>query len=500
MKKVFAIVVTAALLLSLFTLPVIAANADPMVDGVITEGEYAVEFEMKPDNVQTWTGGTLDTTIKYYLNAPRDGLLFQVLFVGIVIPVSGFNEGDMYQIAFNPGNIADDQQPLFVSFVVKNHALTILQHNWETKLLEDSNPAGADITDLVPEAVYEKGEENVVIEVKLPQSFFTIGDDYEEGTGYKFTETMKLGLFAVIKGQGYTTLPNTPTEWTVSALGINDNEVKVMKDPEDIGEQTVVTGVDIEDFLDAGGKNMSFDTFFVNRVQLDNIIMEGVDGGASAKLEEYGREIDGREDTYENFTFRGWAGFESEMTRAGYQIDDNDPVFLENAFKATEAAVRGAGGGYASRLEIEVDVTGLQDGILHEIRAVVELESEDGDISYAYLNMEESNANMQFYYQAPGDPPPPTETPEPAATAEPTEAPKATDAPEATATQAPKDDPTAAPATQDAGNTDNNDDKDNKDNKDSKGGLPTGAIIGIVAGVVVVAAAVIGIVVAKKKK
>ncbi|MBO7407244.1 MAG: hypothetical protein J6V14_06390, partial [Clostridia bacterium] len=367
MKKVLAIIITAVMLLSLIALPAAAADNDPMVDGVITEGEYATMFEMKPDNVQTWTGGTLDTTITYYLNTPRDGLLFQVLFVGIVIPNSGFNEGDRYQIAFNPGNIADDQQPLFVTFVVENHALKILQHNWETKLLDDSDPAGADITELVPEAVYEQGEDNVVIEVKLPQAFFTIGDDYEEG--YKFTETMKLGLFAVIKGQGYTTLPKAPTEWTVSALGINDNDVKIMKDPEDVGEHTVVEGAEIEDFLDAGGKNMSFDTFFVNRVQLDNIIMEGVDGSASAKLEEYGREIDGRADPYENFTFRGWAGFEAEMTRAGYQIDDGDPVFLENAFKATEAAVRGAGGGYASRLEIEVDVTGLQDGLLHEIRA-----------------------------------------------------------------------------------------------------------------------------------
>ena len=495
MKKVFAIMITAAMLLSLIALPVIAANVDPVVDGVITEGEYATVFEMKPDNVKTWTGGTLDTTITYYLNAPRDTLLFQALFVGIVIPVSGFNEGDMYQIAFNPGNIPDDQQSLFVSFVVKDGALTILQHNWETKLLEDSNPGGADITDLIPELILVKGDENVVIEARLPQALFTIGDDYEEGTGYKFSETMKLGLFAVIKGQGYTTLPNTPTEWTVSALGINDNEVKIMKDAESAGEHTVVEGAQIDDFYDAGGKNMSFDTFFVNRVQLDNIIMEGADGGASAKLEEYGREIDGREDTYENFTFRGWAGFESEMTRAGYQIDEEDPVFLENAFKTTEAAVKGAGGNNASRLEIEVDVTGLQDGRLHEIRAVVELKSEDEEISYAYLNMEETNANMQFYYQAPGDPPAPTETPVPAATAEPTEAPKATDVP-APATQAP-DDATAAPATE---NSSGNNDKDNNDNKDSKGGLPTGAIVGIVAGCVAVAAVIIGIVVAKKKK
>ena len=498
MKKVFAIIITAAMLLSLLTLPAIAADADPAVDGVITEGEYATMFEMKPDNVQTWTGGTLDTTITYYLNAPRDELLFHALFVGIVIPVSGFNEGDRYQIAFNPGNIPDDQQPLFVSFTVESGALKILQHNWETQLLEDSNPAGADITDLVPEAILVKDEEKVVIEAKLTEAFFTIGDDYEPGTSYTMTETIKLGLFAVIKGQGYTTLPAAPTDWTVSALGINDNEVKIMKDPVDIGEQTVVEGAQIDDFYDAGGKNMSFDTFFVNRVQLDNIIMEGADGGASGRLEEYGREIDGRADTYENFTFRGWAGFDSEMTRAGYQIDEDDPVFLENAFKATEAAVKGAGGEYANRLEIEVDVTGLQDGRLHEIRAVVELKSEDDEISYAYLNMEETNNNMQFYYQAPGDPPPPTETPVPPATKEPTEAPEVTDAP-ATATQAPKDDATAAPATQDSGNSGNND-KDNKDNKDSKGGLPTGAIVGIVAGCVAVAAVIIGIVVAKKKK
>lgn len=489
MRKTFAIIIVAVLLVSLFTLPAVAANADPLVDGIITEGEYAAKLEMKPDNVKSWTGGTLDTTITYYLNAPRDRLLFQAIFVGIVIPNSGFNEGDMYQIAFNPGNIADEQQPLFVSFVVKNNSLTILQHNWETKLLEDSNPDGADITDLVEEAIFEKGEENVVIEAKLPQELFMLGDNYDDENGYAFPEMMKLGLFAVIKGQGYTTLPNVPTTWTVSALGINDNEVKVMKDPEDIGGQTVVTGVDIDDYFDAGGKGMSFDTFFVNRVQLDNIIMEGVDGGASAKLEAYGREIDGREDTYENFTFRGWAGFDAVMTRAGYQIDDNDPIFLDNAFKTTEPAVKGAGGEYASRLEIEVDVTGLQDGKLHEIRAVVELQWEDGEISYSYLNKDEANDSMQFYYQAPGDPPPPTATPVPTATPETTEAPEVTDAP---ASEAPDDnDATAAPNTQNAGHN---------DNKDSKGVLPAGAIIGIIAGVVVIAAVVIGIVVAKKKK
>ena len=118
MKKVFAIIVTAVMVLSLFALPGVVAEEDPMVDGVISEGEYAVSFEMRPDNVKTWTGGTLDTTITYYLNAPRDGLLFQVLFVGIVVPKTGFTDGDTYQLAFNPGNIPDDQPPLFVSFII----------------------------------------------------------------------------------------------------------------------------------------------------------------------------------------------------------------------------------------------------------------------------------------------------------------------------------------------------------------------------------------------
>ncbi|MBO7504542.1 MAG: hypothetical protein J6U38_09265, partial [Clostridia bacterium] len=45
----------------------------------------------------------------------------------------------------------------------------------------------------------------------------------------------------------------------------------------------------------------------------------------------------------------------------------------------------------------------------------------------------EVNANMQFYYIAPGDPPPPTDTPAP------------TDTPEPAATPEPENDPTEDP-------------------------------------------------------
>lgn len=92
------------------------------------------------------------------------------------------------------------------------------------------------------------------------------------------------------------------------------------------------------------------------------------------------------------------------------------------------------------------------------------------------------------------------EVPTPAPTAVPTEKPTAAPTPEATeapATDVPATDPPAAP-TGDKG--DNNGGSDNKGTDDAKGGLQTGAIIGIVAGAVAVVCAVVIAVVVKKKK
>ena len=441
MKKIIALAIAAAMVLSLFAINSFAVY-EHIVDGIIAEDEYITKLEMRPDNVQTWTNSTLETSATLYIDTSPDKLLDSSLYVGIVTPKATFTEGDTYQIDVNPGSIPDDKPGLFISFVLKSDGVQVLQHNWATLLLDDDSAAGADITDLIPDAALNTEGDNIVYEAKLPAELFRLNGDEEFMPG----KTLKMGFFAVIKGaQGFTTLPTQPgTDWTVKGLGINDNEVVIMRDVEK-GEEHTVSGAEILDFFDdkVGGVGMSFDTFFVNRVQLDNIIMENVDGGASAKLEAYGRVIDGHEAEYTSFTFRGWAGYALPMVELGYQIDDNDPVMVDNCFTVTPDVVRTVGGEYAQRFEIEVDVTGLQDGIEHDIKAVAKLQGDDGEFCYAYINQDEVNANMQFYYIAPGDPPQPTDTPEPAATPEPendpTEAPvEEPPAEQPVATQAPE--------------------------------------------------------------
>ncbi len=440
MKKIIALAIAAAMVFSLFAINSFA-EIGHVVDGIIAEDEYVTAMEMKPDNVQTWTNTTLETSATMYIDTSPDQLLDSRLYIGIVTPKETFTEGDTYQLNVNPGNIPDDKPGLFLSFVLKTDGVQILQHNWATLLLDDDSAAGADITDLIMEKALDTSGDNIVFEVQLPTDLFTLNGE----ESFRFGKTLKCGFFAVIKGnQGYTTLPTKPgSDWSVKALGLNDNEVVIMRDVEK-GEEHTVSGVEILDFSDAEGVGMSFDTFFVNRVQLDNIIMNNVDGGASAKLEEYDRTIDGHEAEYTSFTFRGWVGFLDPMVEVGYQIDENDPIMVDNCFKATEQPVKGAGGEYAQRIEVEVDVTGLQDGIEHEIRAVAKIQGEDGEPYYAYMNQDEVNANMQFYYIAPGDPPPPTDTPVPTDTPEPTATPEQVEEP----TQAPVEEPTQAPATE----------------------------------------------------
>jgi hypothetical protein len=436
MKKIIALAIAAAMVLSLFAINSFAVY-EHVVDGVIAENEYITAMEMKPDNVQTWTDSTLETSATMYIDTSPDQLLDSRLYIGIVTPKATFTEGDTYQLNVNPGNIPDDKPGLFLSFVLRTDGVRILQHNWATLLLDDDSAAGADITDLIMEAQLNTEGDDLVYEVQLPTDLFTING----AESFGFGKTLKCGFFAVIKGnQGFTTLPTKPTDWSVKGLGINDNEVLIMRDVEK-GEEHTDSGVEILDFFDeeVGGVGMSFDTFFVNRVQLDNIIMENVDGGASAKLEAYGRVIDGHEAEYTSFTFRGWAGYALPMVELGYQIDDNDPVMVDNCFTVTPDIVKTVGGEYAQRFEIEVDVTGLQDGIEHDIKAVAKLQGDDGEFCYAYINQDEINANMQFYYIAPGDPPPPTDTPAPADTPEPA----ATPEPENDPTEAPVEEPTA---------------------------------------------------------
>ena len=122
---------------------------------------------------------------------------------------------------------------------------------------------------------------------------------------------------------------------------------------------------------------------------------------------------------------------------------------------------------------------------------------EDTEVELYYIafftNLESAEAYAEKFL-AEGLPatPAPTEKPTAAPTAEPTEAPTAAPT-DAQATDAPATD---APATEGKGNENNGDSKDDQPKK----GIPTGAVIGIVAGAVAVVAAICAVVVVKSKK
>lgn len=81
-----------------------------------------------------------------------------------------------------------------------------------------------------------------------------------------------------------------------------------------------------------------------------------------------------------SITFKGWVGFNCQMSAIGYKIDDGEPVFNASFFTNNEeAAVKdnGNGGTYGKRFTVTVPVTGLFG--THTIVCVVRL-SEDNSV------------------------------------------------------------------------------------------------------------------------
>ena len=117
---------------------------------------------------------------------------------------------------------------------------------------------------------------------------------------------------------------------------------------------------------DAGLKSNSFDTFYVNGQ------MYFPDGGADAKLDEINNTLTfGAASELQNIALRGWIGFNQAIDQFGYYVDNYEFIFGE--FKqATEDGVLAAGGEFATRFQINIDLSYLE-GDDHFVGFVVKL-------------------------------------------------------------------------------------------------------------------------------
>ena len=117
---------------------------------------------------------------------------------------------------------------------------------------------------------------------------------------------------------------------------------------------------------EAGKKGVSFDTFYVNGE------MYFPDGGADAKLDEINNTLTfASASELQNIALRGWIGFDQAIDQFGYYVDNYEFVFGEYK-QATEDGVLAAGGEFATRFQINVDLSALK-GDDHFVGFVVKL-------------------------------------------------------------------------------------------------------------------------------
>ena len=123
---------------------------------------------------------------------------------------------------------------------------------------------------------------------------------------------------------------------------------------------------------DAGKKNHSFDTFYVN-----GSMYFPEDGGAGDKLAAQNNTVTfGMDDLCDSMMLRGWIGFTQPIASFGYYIDSYKMIYKDFA-TATEDGVKAAGGEHASRFEILVPLAELESGV-HTVGFVAMLE--DGTV------------------------------------------------------------------------------------------------------------------------
>lgn len=106
-------------------------------------------------------------------------------------------------------------------------------------------------------------------------------------------------------------------------------------------------------------------------------------GGTGEFLSENRNVIHG---PFQTLGIRGWFGVDGvAISEFGYAIGDNEPIFDESFMVEPEGAVKAAGGEYAMRFIINMDVSAIGD---EEVLVMPVAKMEDGTVVAAtYLNV-----------------------------------------------------------------------------------------------------------------
>ena len=288
-----------------------------------------------------------------------------------------------------------------------------------------------------------------------------------------------------------------PGTYTVMALANDGYELIDDIDPVTVNVEAPEADLSV-DYDASSYEGMEFQQIYWNGNKLNDY------AGGESPLSALGKSLDpeGRF-SYDagsgiSLGLEGWVGFDQEIVAFGSIV--NDDVTWSDAFDlGSDSTIKAEdkGGRFAKRFKVDIDVSQLTGDYTAGVIAALA----DGTmVKFNSSASPEKNTFISFTCIQPA----PVETATPEPTAEPTQLP---------ATAEPTAAPTDAPATENGGATsdhqaatdvhDNGGNDNSGDNNEVPGkkGLGTGAIIGIVCGAVVLAAAIIaGVIIAKKKK
>ncbi|MBQ7445456.1 MAG: hypothetical protein IJS71_05930, partial [Clostridia bacterium] len=214
------------------------------------------------------------------------------------------------------------------------------------------------ISDGVPGCVLDFGEQ-------LPAGTYVF--KVEVGSTASASIYFVLDTPATTPDESYFKYFGTAKPFSLTIIGAITGEAVSVQNPADI--DAPVPGA-TRDFSKAYGDALSYDQILVDGTEIAN--------GNSAVIAAK-KLIDGSDGSKTSVTMHGWYGNKNlEIASFGYTVDGGEPVFGD--FKVTtEDAVKldSNGGPYASRFTITVDVTGLEKGKDHTIRAVAKLSDDE---------------------------------------------------------------------------------------------------------------------------
>ena len=114
------------------------------------------------------------------------------------------------------------------------------------------------------------------------------------------------------------------------------------------------------------------------KTSFDILNLDGAElyrGGYNTKIESEGNKIRITKGAH-SLRLRGWIGYETEIDKFGYSIDGGEPIINTNP-ATTEDSVLNAGGQYARRYDLSVDLSSLDVG-LHTFEMFVRINTTDG--------------------------------------------------------------------------------------------------------------------------